>query len=226
MSDFLRAALAVCAKDIRVEHRSRTALISAIAFAALVLVIFNFARDPASASREAMAPSVLWITFTFSGVIALNRSFALERENGALDGLLLAPVSRSAIYLGKYLANLAFVFTVEAVALPLFVLFFGVDLGGALGGIVLTAVLATAGFVAVGTIFAAMTVRTRFAELMLPLLVLPFLIPPLIGAVQVTARLLAGRPVSEIAGWFRILALYDLVFVTLCLLLFPSLMDE
>jgi len=226
MSDFLRAALAVCAKDIRVEHRSRTALISAIAFAALVLVIFNFARDPASASREAMAPSVLWITFTFSGVIALNRSFALERENGALDGLLLAPVSRSAIYLGKYLANLAFVFTVEAVALPLFVLFFGVDLGGALGGIVLTAVLATAGFVAVGTIFAAMTVRTRFAELMLPLLVLPFLIPPLIGAVQVTARLLAGRPMSEIAGWFRILALYDLVFVTLCLLLFPSLMDE
>jgi heme exporter protein B len=226
MSDFLRAALAVCAKDIRVELRSKTALVSAIAFAALVLVIFNFARDPASASREAMAPSVLWITFTFSGVIALNRSFALERENAALDGLLLAPVSRSAIYLGKYLANLAFVFTVEAVTLPLFVLFFGVDLSGALGGIVLTAILATAGFVAVGTIFAAMTVRTRFAELMLPLLVLPFLIPPLIAAVQVTARLLSGRPVSEIAGWFRILALYDLVFVTLCLLLFPSLMDE
>lgn len=226
MSDFLRVALAVCAKDLRVEHRSKTALISAIAFAVLVLVIFNFARDPASASREALAPSVLWITFTFSGVIALNRSFALERENAALDGLLLAPVSRSAVYLGKYLANLAFVFTVEAVTLPLFVLFFGVDLGGALGGIVLTAVLATAGFVAVGTIFAAMTVRTRFAELMLPVLVLPFLIPPLIGAVQVTARLLTGRPVSEIAGWFRILALYDLVFVTLCLLLFPSLMDE
>jgi heme exporter protein B len=226
MSDFLRAALAVCAKDLRVEHRSKTALISAIAFAALVLVIFNFARDPASASREALAPSVLWITFTFSGVIALNRSFALERENRALDGLLLAPVSRGAIYIGKYLANLAFVFTVEAVTLPLFVLFFGVDLGGALGGIVITAVLATAGFVAVGTIFAAMTVRTRFAELMLPLLVLPFLIPPLIGAVQVTARLLAGRPVSEIAGWFRILGLYDLVFLTLCLLLFPSLMDE
>lgn len=226
MSDFLRAALAICAKDIRVEHRSRTALISAIAFAALVLVIFNFARDPASASREAMAPSVLWITFTFSGVIALNRSFTLERENAALDGLLLAPVSRSAIYLGKYLANLAFVFTVEAVTLPLFVLFFGVDLSGALIGIIVTALLATAGFVAVGTIFAAITVRTRFAELMLPLLVLPFLIPPLIGAVQVTARLLSGRPMSEIAGWFRILALYDLVFATLCLLLFPSLMDE
>ena len=226
MGEFLRAALAVAAKDLRVEHRSKTALISAVAFAALVLVIFNFARDAAAVSREMLAPSVLWITFSFSGVIALNRSFALEHENAALDGLLLAPISRSALFLGKYLANLAFVFTVEAVALPLFVLFFGVDLRGALLGIGGTAVLATTGFVAVGTVFAAMTVRTRFAELMLPLLVLPFLLPPVIGAVQVTARLLAGRPVSEIAGWLRILGFYDLVFVTLCLLLFPSLMDE
>lgn len=226
MGEFLRVAFAVATKDLRVEHRSKTALVSAIAFAALVLVIFNFARDAAAVSREALAPSVLWITFSFSGVIALNRSFALERENAALDGLLLAPVSRSALFLGKYLANLAFVFTVEAVALPLFVLFFGVDLRGAVGGIVLTAGLATTGFVAVGTVFAAMTVRTRFAELMLPLLVLPFLLPPVIGAVQVTARLLAGRPLSEIAGWLRILGFYDLVFVTLCLLLFPPLMDE
>ncbi len=226
MGEFLRAALAVAAKDIRVEHRSKTALISAVAFAALVLVIFNFARDAAAVSREMLAPSVLWITFSFSGVIALNRSFALERENAALDGMLLAPISRSALFLGKYLANLAFVFTVEAVTLPLFVLFFGVDLRGALLGIVGTAVLATTGFVAVGTVFAAMTVRTRFAELMLPLLVLPFLLPPVIGAVQVTARLLAGRPISEIAGWLRILGFYDLVFVTMCLLLFPPLMDE
>jgi len=226
MAEFLRVALSVAWKDLRVEYRSKTALVSAIAFAALVLVIFNFARDAAAVSREMLAPSVLWITFSFSGVIALNRSFALERENAALDGLLLAPVSRSALFLGKYLANLAFVFTVEAVALPLFVLFFGVDLSGVLLGIVVTAILATLGFVAVGTVFAAMTVRTRFAELMLPLLVLPFLLPPVIGAVQVTARLLAGRPVSEIAGWLRILAFYDLVFVTLCLLLFPPLMDE
>jgi heme exporter protein B len=226
MGEFLRVALAVAAKDLRVEHRSKTALVSAIAFAALVLVIFNFARDAAALSREALAPSVLWITFSFSGVIALNRSFALERENAALDGLLLAPVSRSALFFGKYLANLAFVFTVEAVALPLFVLFFGVDLTGVVGAIVLTAILATLGFVAVGTVFAAMTVRTRFAELMLPLLVLPFLLPPVIGAVQVTARLLAGRPLGEIAGWLRILGFYDLVFITLCLLLFPPLMDE
>jgi len=226
MADLLRAALAIAAKDLRVELRSRTALVSALGFAAMVLMIFNFARDSAVVSREAMAPSVLWITFTFSAVIALNRSFALERENAALDGLLLAPVSRTAIFLGKYFANLAFVFTIEAVALPLFLLFFGVSIGGVVSGIILTAVLATAGFVAVGTVFAAIAVRTRFAELMLPVLVLPFLLPPVIGAVQVTSRLLAGRPMSEILGWLKILALYDLVFVTFCILLFPALMDE
>jgi len=138
----MRGAFAVAAKDVRVEHRSKTALVSAIGFAVLVLVIFNFARDAAAVSREVLAPSVLWITFTFSGVIALNRSFTLERDNAALDGLLLAPVSRSALFLGKYLANLAFVFTMEAVALPLFVLFFGVDLGGRLPAIGLVAALA------------------------------------------------------------------------------------
>lgn len=226
MSDFLRVALAVAGKDLKVEHRSRTALISAITFAALVLVIFNYARDPASTTREVLAPSVLWVTFAFAGVIALNRSFMLERENAALDGLLLAPVSRSAIFLGKYLANLAFVLTIEAVTLPLFVLFFSISMNGAVAGIAATAVVATAGFVAIGTLLAAMTVRTRFAELMMPLLIFPFLLPPVSWAAQITTRLLAGRPMSEIGGMLRLLGLYDLVFVTLCLLLFPSLMDE
>src|ERR1041384_1449455 len=176
MGEFLRVALAVAVKDVRVELRSRTALIAAVAFAALVLVIFNFAREPATVSREALAPSVLWITFTFAGMIALNRSFVVERENAALDGLLLAPVSRSAIFLGKYLANLAFVFAVEAVALPLFMLFFGVDPGAALAGVAHTALLATE------------PVPTVSAELMLPLFDLPSLpLPPVIGAVQVTA---------------------------------------
>lgn len=226
MGDFARVALAVAAKDLRVELRSRTALVSAVTFAALVLVIFNYARDPGATTREELGPSVLWITFTFAGVIALNRSFFLERENSALDGLLLAPVSRSAIFLGKYAANLAFVLVIEAVTLPLFVLFYGVDLRGNLAGIVATAVLATVGFVAIGTLLAAMTVRTRFAELMLPLLIFPFLLPPVSWAAQITTRLLAGRPWSEIAEGLKLIGFYDLVFVTLCLLLFPSLMDE
>ncbi len=226
MVEFMRLAFAIAGKDIRLELRSRTALLSAIVFSALVLVVFNFARDPTALAAVDLAPSVLWVTFAFGAVIALNRAFYVERENAALDGILLAPVPRSALYVGKLLANLAFVGVVEAVALPLFVLFFNVSLGHALPGILGVTALATIGFVAVGTIFSAMVVRTRFAELMLPVLLLPFMVPPLVGAVQVTAKLLAGRPLSEMMGWLRLLTLYDVGFVTLCILVFPAVVDE
>ena len=226
MPESIRFALAIAAKDIRAELRSRTALLSALVFAALVLVVFNFARDPTVLAASDLAPSVLWVTFALAAIVALNRAFNIERENAALDGLLLAPVSREALFLGKLVANLAFVGTVELVTLPLFTLFFNVNLGQALPGILGVTALATIGFVAVGTIFSAMAVRTRFAELMLPVLLLPFMVPPIIGAVQVTSRLLAARPLSEMWGWLRLLALYDIVFVTLCLLTFSAVVDE
>ena len=226
MPEAIRFALAIAAKDIRAELRSKTALLSALVFAALVLVVFNFARDPTVLAASDLAPSVLWVTFALAAIVALNRAFNIERENAALDGLLLAPVSREALFVGKMLANLAFVGTVELVTLPLFTLFFNVNLGRALPGILGVTALATIGFVAVGTIFSAMAVRTRFAELMLPVLLLPFMVPPLIGAVQVTSRLLAARPLSEMWGWLRLLALYDIVFVTLCTLSFSAVVDE
>jgi heme exporter protein B len=222
----LRLVLVIAAKDIRAELRSRTALLSAVVFAALVLVVFNFARDPTALAATDLAPSVLWVTFALAAMVALNRAFTIEREHGALDGLLLAPIPRGALFGGKLLANLAFVGTVEAITLPLFVLFFNVDLGPALPGLVGVTILATIGFVSVGTIFSAMAVRTRFAELMLPVLLLPFMVPPLIGAVQVTARLLADRPLSEMMGWLRLLALYDVVFVTICTMAFGAVVDE
>lgn len=226
MPEAFRLAIAVAAKDIRAELRSRTALLSATVFAALVLVVFNFARDPTVLAVVDLAPSVLWVTFALAAMLALNRAFTIEQENAALDGLLLAPLPRGALFAGKLLANLAFVCTVEAITLPLFVLFFNVDLTGTWLGIAGVTLLATIGFVAVGTIFSAMAVRTRFAELMLPVLLLPFMVPPLIGAVQVTSRLLAGRPLSEMLGWLRLLALYDVVFVTLCAMAFSAVVDE
>jgi heme exporter protein B len=222
----LRLAVAIAAKDIRAELRSRTALQSALVFAALVLVVFNFARDPTALSATSLAPSALWVTFALAAMVALNRAFNVERENAALDGLLLAPVPREALFLGKLLANLAFVGTVELVTLPLFTLFFNMSLGAALPGLIGVTALATIGFVAVGTIFSAMAVRTRFAELMLPVLLLPFMVPPLIAAVQVTSRLLAARPLSEMLFWLRLLALYDIVFVTLCVLIFSAVVEE
>src|SRR5690606_14330295 len=144
-----------------------------------------FSRDPARLAPADLAPSALWITFAFAAMTALNRAFSVEREHAALDALLLAPIPRESIYLGKFLGNLAFVLAIEAVTLPLFAIFFNAPIGAGLGGVALAGVLATIGFVAVGTVFSAMAVRTRFSELMLPVLLLPFMVPPLVGAVQV-----------------------------------------
>ena len=164
--------------------------------------------------------------FTFAAMLALNRAFQLELENGALEGLLASPLSPRGLYLGKLLANLAFVGAVEAVGLPVFVLFFDVPVGHVWLPLIGVIALATIGFVAVGTLFSAMVIRTRFAELLLPVLLLPFLLLPLTYAVQATARLLANRPLSELSGWLKLLAAYDIVFLGLASWLFPHTVDE
>jgi heme exporter protein B len=226
MVELLRQAWAVARKDLLLEFRTRTAIVSAVVFTALVLTAFNFGRDPTAVSTLDLAPSILWVTFTFAAMLGLNRAFQLELENQALEGLLVSPLDRRSLYWGKLLANLAFVAVVEAVGLPLFVLFFDVPVGAVLLPLIGVIALATVGFVAVGTLFSAMVVRTRFAELMLPVLLLPFLLLPLTYAVQATARLLGGRPLSEVSGWLKLLAAYDIVFLGVASLLFPHTMDE
>lgn len=226
MRETLRHAWIVARKDLLLEFRSRTAILSAVVFTALVLVIFEFGRDPTAVATLDLAPSILWVTFSFAAMLGLNRAFQSELENQAMDGLLLAPVSRVSLYWGKLLANLAFVAVVELIGLLLFTLFFNVPVARILLPLVGVIALATVGFIAVGTLFSAMVIRTRFAELMLPVLLLPFLIPPLVGAVQVTARLLGGRPLSEVGGWLRLLLAYDIVFMSLASILFPSTVTE
>lgn len=222
----LRDALVIAAKDLRLDFRTRTAFLASLAFTALVLAIFNFARDPTVVAAVDLAPGILWITFSFAGLLGLNRVFAIERENRTLEGLLLSPVSRPALFLGKALANLAFVGTIEALALPLFSLFFNVPVLPVLGPMVLVIALATIGFVGVGTLLSAIAVSTRFAELMLPLLMLPFLVPPITSAVQLTARLFAHRPLAEQTAWLKLLIGYDIVVIVAALLVFEFTLDE
>ncbi len=226
MAELLRQAWAIARKDLLLEFRSRTAIMSAAVFTALVLVVFNFGRDPTAVPTLTIAPSILWVTFTFAGMVALNRAFEFELENLALDGLLLSPISRYGLYLGKLAANLVFVAAVETIGLFLFALFFDVPIWHVLGALVGVIALATVGFIAVGTLFSAMVLRTRFAELMLPVLLLPFLIPPLVWAVQATGALLTARPLSEMMGSLKLLAAYDIVFVTLATFLFPAVVEQ
>ena len=222
----IAAAWIIARKDLAIEFRTRSAFLSALVLSLLSIVIFFFAWDPTAVGPLDLAPGVLWVTFTFSGLLGMHRSFGVESHDAAMDALLIAPVPREAIFLGKALANLVFVLGVQAVALPAVALFYNLPIGSsflALAGVML---LAAIGLVAVGTMFAGMTANTRMAELLLPMLALPFFVPIVMPAAQATARLLAGRPVTDTFAWLRILLAFDLVFVWACALLFPLTLDD
>jgi heme exporter protein B len=221
-----RATWLIARKDLAIEFRTRTAFFSALVFALLGLTIFYFAWDATAVAAIDLAPGVLWVIFTFSGLLGLQRSFGVEQADRAMDALLAAPVDREAIYLGKALANVIFVAGVQAVALPALALFYNIPLGDVWLPLTGIALLAAVGIVAVGTLFSAMAVNTRLAELLLPMLSLPFFVPIVTAAAQTTARLLAGRPAAEAWPWLRILLGFDLVFVVACAIAFPFTLDE
>jgi heme exporter protein B len=222
----LAASWIVARKDLAIEFRTRTAFLSALVFALLGVTIFYFAWDATAVSAADLAPGVLWVIFTFAGLLGLQRSFGLELADRAIDGLLGAPISREAIYLGKALANLVFVSGILAVTIPAVVLFYNLPFGAGIGALAGIAALAAVGLVAVGTLFSAMAVNTRMAELLLPMLSLPFFVPIVMAAAQSSARLMAGRPIAEAWPWLRILVAFDIVFVTACTLAFPFTLDE
>lgn len=220
------AALLVARKDLAIEFRTRSAFISAVVFALLGIVIFNFAWDPTAVAAIDLAPGVLWVIFTFAGLLGLHRSFAVEQADHAMDGLLSAPIGRESIFVGKALANLVFVLAVQAVAIPAVTLFYNLPLDRGMLAIAGIAVLAAVGLVAVGTLFSAMAVNTRLAELLLPMLALPFFVPIVIPAAQATAKLLVGRPPEEAITWLKLLLAFDIVFVAGCVVLFPFMFEE
>jgi heme exporter protein B len=222
----LRASWLVARKDLAIEFRTRTAFFSALIFALLGLTIFYFAWDATAVAAIDLAPGVLWVIFTFSGLLGLQRSFSVEQADRAMDALLSAPIEREAIYLGKALANLVFVIGVQAITLPALVLFYNLPIGDVILPLTGIALLAAIGLVAVGTLFSSMAVNTRMAELLLPMLSLPFFVPIVMAAAGSTARLLAGRPVAEAWPWLRILVAFDIVFIVACTLAFPYTLEE
>jgi heme exporter protein B len=217
--------LAVLWKDLLVEWRSRDRIAAMGVFAVLVVVIFQFAAPPGSAPESRChLPGLLWVAWVFSAVLGLNRSFALELENDAWAGLALAPAERGWIYLGKVLASLALLGAVQLVSAIAFALAFDVPLGGVAGPLAAVAALGAGGVTALGTLFAAVAARTQYREVMLPLLLLPLLVPVLLGAVRATAALLEPQPLP----WppIRLLLVTDAVFLIVSFVCFEYVLDE
>ncbi len=205
-----------------VAFRYYAVLTAAPVFALMVLVLFNFAFDLRVERVETVAPGVLWVTFAFAGVLALGRAFAREQDRGTLEGLLLAPVDRSAIYAAKLLGSLTFMLLVEAACLPAFVALFGLSLDWPL--IAAVVLLGTLGLASVGTLLAAMAANTRARELMLPLLLFPLVVPVLIATVKATGQALGGP--TDGHPWLGLLAAYDAIFVAIAFLTFDYVIES
>jgi len=221
---FCRVAWAVARKDLAVERRAKEGANALGFFALLLLFLFYFALGPDRERIRVALPGLLWLAFILSGILGLGRAFALERDNDCLDGLILAPADKGAIYLGKVAGTTALMLVMELVFLVAVGLFYNLDLWSALGRLLLVAAAGTVGFVAVGTLFAAMTAQLRAREVLLPVLLLPLVVPVLLAAVKLTELALAGE--TEGAGpWWRLLLGFDVVFVVAGLLTFELVLE-
>jgi heme exporter protein B len=216
VSSFLRHVLTIAAKDLRSELRTKEALNASIAFSIVILVLFSFAFDPGSEQLQEFSGGLLWMVFMFAGALLLNRSFVRETQNDCLDGLLAAPVSAAALFLGKVLANYALLMTIEFVSLPVFGLFYNVRWARQFWPLVGILMLGTWSLAVIGTFFSALTVNLRIRELMLPTLVYPLMIPALMAATILTTTLLSGNPLQPDDGTgLRMLIGFDIVFTLL-----------
>lgn len=221
---FLKAVLAVVWKDLQAEFRSRELFSAMLVFSLLIILIFNFALELDVKMRQSVTAGVLWATFAFAGTLGLNRSMAIEKDRGCLDGLLLAPVDRSAIYFGKVISNLAFMLIVELIVLPVYSVLYSINLFQP--GLLLVILLGSIGYVSVGTLLAAMSVQTRTRDILLPILLFPVVIPVILAAVKASSGIIAGDEWSEILMPLNLLIAYDIIFTAVAFMVFDSVVEE
>ena len=223
-ASFFGAMIAVLWKDLAAEMRSREVVSAMLVFSILVIVIFNFALELDPQVRASVTSGILWVTLVFAGTLGLNRSMAIEKDRGCLDGLLLAPVDRTAIYFGKALGNWLFMLIVAAIILPLYSLLYNANL--LLGGLILVILLGTVGYTAVGTLLSAMAVQARTRDILLPILLFPVVIPALIASVKASSGYLQGLEMVDIQPWLNLLIAYDAIFIAAAFMVFDFVVEE
>jgi len=221
--NFLAITRATLSKDMRLEWRSKDAINAMLFFSLLVVVIFSFAFDPTAEESRRIAGGLIWVSFLFAAIVALNQTWARELRNQVLDAYRVSPAPATPLFLAKAIGNLIFVAVLEALMTPLFIAFYKLRPLGAGWQLIPIAFLGTWALVVNGTFFAAMSLRTRAREIMLPLLLFPLSIPALLGMVNATTAILTGE--TSPAVWIALLVAYDVVFTTACLLLFETVLE-
>lgn len=223
-ASFLRAVSAIVWKDLAAEWRSREMVSAMLVFALLIILVFNFALELEAGVRAGLSSGILWVTLIFAGTLGLNRTMAVEKDRGCLDGLLLAPVDRTAIYFGKSIANLCFMLAAAVIILPVYGILYSVNLfhPGLIGVILLGCI----GYSAIGTLLAAMAVQTRTRDILLPILLFPLIFPLLLSAVKASGAILQGLPWADFSGWVNLLIVYDVVFCSAAFMVFDFVVEE
>ncbi|MEE2656807.1 MAG: heme exporter protein CcmB [Chloroflexota bacterium] len=216
--------LAILWKDVLLESRTRETVIPILVFSFLVIIVFNFVIDPKPALVEAVAPGILWVAFTFAGILGLNRSFSMEREQGGMEGLMMCPVGRDLVYLGKMLGTFLFVLLVELIMLPIFAVIFNLPLFEP--GLWIITLMATFGFASVGATFSAIAVNTKAKEILLPILFFPIAAPVIIAAAEATRAVLAGDSIGDYSRWLQLMAVFDVMFVVIGSITFDFILGE
>lgn len=224
MNRYAGKVFAILWKDVLSELRTKEIITSVFVFSLLVVVIFNFALDIEDETVLKVAPGILWVAFTFAGVLSLNRTFAMEKEKGCLEAMMLCPVSWDTIYWGKMAGSFLFMLFVEAIITPIFLILFDLPLFMPRLGLII--VLATLGFVSVGTLFSALAVNTKAKDIMLPLLFLPVVVPVIIAAVKASGLILDDKPWGDMSSWLQLLIAFDVVFLVISALVFEFVIEE
>jgi len=228
--NYLRALWSVVYKDLSMELRSRELLSAMLVFALLIIFIFNFALELDVKTRSSVTSGVLWVTFSFAGTLGLNRSMSMEKDRGCLDGFLLAPVDRSAIYFGKTLSNLIFMVIMELMILPAYSILYNINLF--YPGLIVVILLGSIGYTAVGTLLSSIAIQTRTRDILLPILLFPVVLPVFIASVKASSSILSAiqshqvLQMNEIWPWINILIVYDIAFTAIAVMVFDYVVEE
>ena len=226
MRQYLNQIKAIVWKDLVTELKTRELFSSMFIFAVLVILIFIFTVDLSIMKAKEVGPGVLWVSFFFAGTLGLNRSFMLEKENGCLEGLILTPADRTAIYFGKLISNLIFLLIMEAFILPLFMIFFNVDLLSHLGPLLVVILMGTFGFCVIGTLLSSLSSNLKTREIMLPILLYPLIIPVAIGVVRMTGQILEGETLGSMMNWVGLTLAFDIIYLGVSIMTIDHILEE
>lgn len=223
--NYFKAVFAILKKDILMELRTKETVNATLVFGVLITLVFSFISEPGSKTEQETAGGIFWMAVTFSGILGLNKTMMSEIQGGNFEALMLAPIDRSAVFFGKVLSNFLFLTILEIILVPLFLVFYNINLVShwLMAVIIL---LATYGYSVTGTLFSMISVRTKTREIMLPLLMLPILIPVIIAAILSTNIFLLGYDIMHSYNWIKLMAVFDVIFTAVIFGIFGVIIEE